>query len=190
MARVARSALEICHFDPDTGEDRRKADGAAEECEAACYHCLLSYANQREHLLLDRKKALDILLRLRDVTTRAGAGGIDRPGILKRLLDLSGSELERAFLLFLDRGGYRLPDRAQPLLEAFGTRPDFLYCDPPTCVYVDGPPHRFADRQARDAAVTRRLEDAGYTVIRVQGEESWPPVLEQFDWVFGKGEKR
>src|SRR5207302_116023 len=51
---VARKALEICHFDPDTGTDWGHAERATEICEAACYDCLLSYYNQRAHLLLDR----------------------------------------------------------------------------------------------------------------------------------------
>jgi ATP-dependent helicase YprA (DUF1998 family) len=190
MARVARQALEICHFDPESGEDQGRAEGAAEPCEAACYHCLLSYGNQREHALLDRQKAREVLLQLAGVTGRAGAGGRGPRTTLDELLRLCDSDLERDFLLFLERGGYRLPDRAQPLLRDFGTRPDFTYCDPPACVYVDGPSHRFPDRQARDAAVARRVADGGYDVVRVQGEESWVEAVERFGWVFGPGEKR
>ena len=42
LARVARTALEILHFEPD-GTDMGKAEGARERCEKACYDCLLSY---------------------------------------------------------------------------------------------------------------------------------------------------
>jgi Lhr-like helicase len=50
LAEVAQVALEICHFQlSEEGiQDRRP------ECRAACYECLLSYANQREALELDR----------------------------------------------------------------------------------------------------------------------------------------
>jgi hypothetical protein len=41
-------------------------------------------------------------------------------------------------------------------------------------VYVDGPYQVFPQRAAPDAAVAERLEDAGYRLIRVQEEESWP----------------
>ncbi len=34
LARVARRALEIAHFDPDTGEDLGHAPGARERCES------------------------------------------------------------------------------------------------------------------------------------------------------------
>jgi hypothetical protein len=35
-ARVAREALRICHFDVDTGNDLGRAEGADEDCVAAC----------------------------------------------------------------------------------------------------------------------------------------------------------
>ena len=52
---VALAALDICHFDPDTGEDLHRARHAKEDCEAACYDCLMHYANQPVHRLLDRQ---------------------------------------------------------------------------------------------------------------------------------------
>src|SRR5690606_20239452 len=55
LAEVAREALRICHFDPETGEDLGGRPGAKEPCEAACYDCLMSYYNQMDHRLLDRK---------------------------------------------------------------------------------------------------------------------------------------
>ena len=42
----------LCHFDPLTGEDQKHAPGAKEDCEAACYNCLMSYYNQMDHRLL------------------------------------------------------------------------------------------------------------------------------------------
>ena len=62
FSRVAREALQLCHFDPDTGADRRRAPSSREDCEAACYDCLMSYSNQREHDLLDRQKIRELLL--------------------------------------------------------------------------------------------------------------------------------
>src|SRR5690606_33918082 len=57
----ARLALAQCHYDPDTLEDRGGAPQARERCEAACYDCLLSYYNQRDHGVLDRASIRDLL---------------------------------------------------------------------------------------------------------------------------------
>ena len=43
LAAVAATALELCHFDPDTGDDDPDATAPASTCEAACYDCLMSY---------------------------------------------------------------------------------------------------------------------------------------------------
>ncbi|MGH9388041.1 MAG: Zn-binding domain-containing protein, partial [Vicinamibacteria bacterium] len=45
LAEVARKALELCHFDPEAGQDVRKPEGSSDPCEAACYFCLMSYGN-------------------------------------------------------------------------------------------------------------------------------------------------
>ncbi len=92
-------------------------------------------------------------------------------------------------LLHLAKHHHRLPDQAQPLIAQAGTRPDFAYTAPDrqACVYVDGPYHEFPERQSRDAGITRKLEDIGYLVIRVQGEETWPQALHEYGWVFGQG---
>src|SRR5690606_26209536 len=72
VAAVARKALEILHFDPDTGVDlaSREEDG----CTRACYECLLNYTNQRDHRLLDRHAVRDFLMELaRSETLRSGS---------------------------------------------------------------------------------------------------------------------
>ena len=64
LGEVAKAALDICHFDPQTGEDKRRGHRAREDCEAACYDCLLNYGNQRDHQLLDRQTIKDFLYNL------------------------------------------------------------------------------------------------------------------------------
>src|SRR3712207_8091538 len=58
---VAREALRICHFDPDTGDELPEQAG---ECVRACYRCLLSYSNQPVHAQLNRGTIGDVLLGL------------------------------------------------------------------------------------------------------------------------------
>ena len=182
LSQVAAEALRILHFEPD-GSDRGHADGREERCEAACYDCLLSYYNQREHPILDRHAALPHLLRLAASETEAGAGGYSREEQLERLLAACDSELERAFVAYLDEHEHRLPDQAQVNLD--GTRPDFFYAETQAAVYVDGAPHQFADRQSRDRQARDKLEAMGIEVIRVQGEDTWPGLLAAYPWVFG-----
>ncbi len=57
---LARCALEICHFDPDTMEDK-----GIQTCGKACYECLLDYGNQPDHKDLDRYLIRDLLAELR-----------------------------------------------------------------------------------------------------------------------------
>ncbi len=89
LARVARTALEVCHFDPRTGEDREEG----EKCSRACYRCLLTYANQPHHASLNRYAVRDLLLALSEAevvlskeATRAQAA-TDLPAPVQRVLD-------------------------------------------------------------------------------------------------------
>src|SRR5690606_26557499 len=43
----------------DGWADQGHAPGRRDDCEAACYDCLLSYTNQPDHRLLDRKDGED-----------------------------------------------------------------------------------------------------------------------------------
>jgi Lhr-like helicase len=71
LAQVARAALELMHYrELDAAVAEAAVDALAEtadaHCVAGCYRCLLSYYNQPDHELIDRKNsgALTILLRL------------------------------------------------------------------------------------------------------------------------------
>jgi very-short-patch-repair endonuclease len=182
---IIRAALELCHFDPDTGEDRRRAFGAVEDCEAACYDCMMSYGNQRDHSLLDRQAIHELLMKLKGARVSASPVGLPRAEHLKRLMNQAGSELEREWLRFLDDRDLHLPTKAQVFMESCKTRPDFTYEDAYTLVYVDGPVHDFSDRQERDLAQSDCLEDLGYSVIRFSHQDDWEKVVATFPNVFG-----
>lgn len=86
LARVARTALQVMHIAlPDEGALPETASGLAEdpksECVAGCYRCLLSYYNQPEHELIDRRDvpAREILLRLARATLLRPSGGTAAP---------------------------------------------------------------------------------------------------------------
>jgi hypothetical protein len=185
LAEVAREALEICHFDPVTGADRDRAPHATERCEAACYDCLLSYGNQRDHRLLDRHAIRDTLLALAGGIVEAAPGSLPHDDHLELLRARCDSELERRFLDLLATQRRRLPSHAQRLLADARVRPDFLYAEHQVAVFVDGPPHDQPGAEADDADATARLEDLGYEVVRFHHAADWTPILDAYPSVFG-----
>lgn len=186
VAQVARRALEICHFDEETGADKRRAPNSREDCEAACYDCLMTYYNQRHHRLLDRHPLRDPLMELALAEVHSSPVAASRNDHLEQLMRLAGSELERDWLRFLEANQYRLPSRAQCLVERCNTRPDFLYEQFQTAVYVDGPHHEFPDRQARDRIQEEDMLDYGYTVIRFDYKDNWAEIVANYPGIFGK----
>ena len=66
LPKAARTALQIMHFDPDSGADLSADEPGAgrERCVRACYDCLLSYGNQRVHEMINRHLVRDLMLRL------------------------------------------------------------------------------------------------------------------------------
>ena len=186
LPRVAREALELCHFDPDTGEDRHRAPRAREDCTAACYDCLLSYANQSDHRILDRHVIRDVLLLLAGSTIEVAPGALPRHLHLEQLRARCDSELERRFLDFLEEHDLELPTHAQMRVERLRVKPDFTYAGHYLVVFVDGPPHNWPDVEERDGQATSRLEDDGYTVVRFRHDEEWEPIVRRYPSTFGQ----
>lgn len=185
IAKIARVALEICHFDPNSGTDLRRAEKSKEDCNAACYDCLLTYGNQREHSLIDRTTIVEFLLRLAKSEAPTAPGEAPRADHAEQLRRLAGSGLEKEWISFCAERGVRLPDAGQVLLEQAGTRPDFLYQDDYTAIYIDGPPHDFPERQNRDREQEARLRDLGYSVVRFHHKDDWESILRRhhvFRW--------
>jgi len=178
--RIAREALRRCHAHPDTGEDQ-DGPGGVEPCEAACYDCLMSYSNQGDHALLDRRLAIEYLAPL----TRGAAFARDEHDA--GLAESAESGLEQQFLSFLERGGYRRPDRAQVYFETAQTRPDFVYDEACAVIYVDGPHHDYPERAARDAIQEQAMNDLGYQVIRFGHADDWQSIAAGHPAVFGLG---
>ena len=186
LPAVARRAMELGHFDPDTSEDQRRAKGAREDCEAACYDCLLSYYNQRDHRLLDRQLLPGILQPWMRASVRTSPAPIPRDDQLRRLLNLCQSDLERRWVGMVDRMGLALPSDAQRLVDACHVRPDFLYRDEGAAIFVDGPHHDTPEQQAKDNEQQDALEDHGLTVIRFHHAAEWEPILRRYPTLFGR----
>ena len=188
-AEVAREALRISHFDPETGADQQHAPHAHEACEAACYDCLLSYYNQMEHRILDRHLIRDHLLALRDSHTRSSPGATTREEQVRQLRNLTGSDLERDWLDYLEQYNLRLPNKAQHLLAEAGVRPDFFYDvgGVRAAIFVDGPHHDEPAQKETDASNDVKLLSRGIEPIHFHYLRDWEALFKERPDIFGNG---
>ena len=185
LPAIARVALDIAHFNPETGEDLHRPDGAREDCEAACYDCLLSYYNQRDHRLLDRKLLPNMLRSWKQATVRVSPAPVGREDHVTRLMNLCQSELERDWVRLVDGMGLKLPSDAQRVVQNCGVRPDFLYRDEGAAIFIDGPPHDTPDQRMKDDEQRDTLEDHGLTVIHFHHRADWQQIIERYPTLFG-----
>jgi Lhr-like helicase len=179
LPSVAARALQVCHFDPE-GNDLKR------DCAQACYECLLSYGNQRDAYLLDRRRIASVLRELAGCQVELRPGGRSHSEHHQALLARTQSELERKFLEFLDRNGYRLPDDAQKSIPQPHCIADFFYA-PNVLVFCDGPVHDREDQRRLDAWLRRQLLEMGYRVIAIRWDQDFATQLNQYPEVFGRG---
>lgn len=177
---LARRALEICHFDPDT-----LADKAADTCGKACYECLLDYGNQPDHKDLDRYLIRDVLADLSHAVCRPSGGTGSRAERIAALRRQCDSKLEQRWLNLVDTLLLHPPSDAQYLIQSCSTRPDFYYAEHNAAIYIDGPPHDEPAQIKDDEQITRRLIEAGYIVIRFHHKDDWAQVFARHPDVFG-----
>ena len=181
LPALARRALEICHYDPDTLEDR-----AEDRCGRACYECLLDYGNQPDHRILDRALIRDLLAELAHSECRPAGGAGSRAERLAALRKRCDSRLEQRWLDRVESLGLRLPSDAQYAIPGHYARPDFFYREANAAIYIDGPPHDAPDQAREDQAKTRALIEVGYIVIRFHHADDWPAVFRRHADVFGE----
>ncbi|WP_225843868.1 protein kinase domain-containing protein [Streptomyces albus] len=200
LAKAAMSALEICHFDPGTGEDRGGPTGG-EECARGCYACLLTYSNQTHHRLLSRHAARPLLLRLAHARTAREDRGESRserfrrlasavedqsgtsddvpaPSLTRKEADLATLVAKGDLLGWLKAKGYRLPDDVGSFVPEAGARPDLVFRleGANLAVFVDFPGTP-AD-STRDVEAGYRLEDAGWDVLRFATDADWDAIVD------------
>ena len=192
--RVVIEAIDLCHFDPETLEDRGRAIDSKEDCEAGCYDCLLSYYNQADHELIDRKKVINLLASLHHATLERSSSHLGRKNqyeLLKKKTD-TRSDLEREWLELIYNDLHNLPTDAQYLIPEANTKPDFVYCDRYdawVAIYIDGTPHDAADVAQRDREIDRLLLNLGWLVLRFRHDEreGWKQLILDNANIFGRG---
>jgi hypothetical protein len=153
---VVEQAISLCRYDDMSYKG------------PASYDDLLSYYNQRDHKIIDRRLIKDTLdkLRLCRIEVQANpsyASYDDHYQAMRRGLD-SNSSTERTFLDYLYHNGLRLPDAAQKRVDGLFVQPDFYY-EPRIWVFCDGTPHDDPAVQADDAAKRQ--------AIIAMGDEVW-----------------
>jgi len=184
LAQIARAALSICHFD-STGKDTKPT------CSAACYECLLSFANQASAPYINRHHIRDILLDLCQVKVLRRTSQRPHPEQLEYLLSRTDpqSELERRFLQTLAQKRYRLPDEAQKPIHVDNEKiiADFFY-EPNICVFCDGSVHNDSNIRVRDIQQRRLLRHKGYRVITIRYDKDLLEQIAEHGDVFGYSE--
>lgn len=177
---LAWRALEICHFDPKTLEDK-----GAQTCGKACYECLLDYFNQPDHKELDRYLIRDLLSELSRSECRPAGGTGSRAERMVALRKRCDSQLEKRWLDLVDKLMLRPPSDAQYLIESCSTKPDFYYSEHNAAIYIDGPPHDEPDQIRNDETITKRLMEMGYIVIRFHHKDDWNAIFRRHPDIFG-----
>jgi very-short-patch-repair endonuclease len=178
---LARTALEICHFDPETLEDR-----GIDTCGKACYACLLDYGNQPDHKDLNRYLLRDLLAELSNSDCRPAGGAGSRAERMAALRQRCDSQLEKRWLGLVDKLLLRPPSDAQYLIAACSTRPDFFYQEYQAAIYIDGPPHDEPAQMREDERITQRLMEMGYIVIRFHHQADWEEIFRRHPDIFGR----
>lgn len=150
--KLVQVAFEVCRYD----DQNYKAP--------ASYDDLLSYYNQRHHLIIDRELIKDKLnvLKESNVELLTQKSFDDYDSHYKSLLrQLDGnSETERRFIEFLYKNDLRLPDSAQEKHNDMYMMPDFKY-EPDTWIFCDGTPHDKPEIIERDKKQRQALLNKG-----------------------------
>ncbi len=139
-------------------------------CDKACYECLCSFYNQRDHEWLDRRLVLPWLRSLEGLAVEPLPSPTGPS--LEELEAACQSDLERQVLRAIQQRGLPLPDAAQKTIY-HGDEPiasaDFYYA-PKHLIFVDGSPHYRDYVAAADEAKRRRLRAGGYRVLAITGD--------------------
>ncbi|MGO9288160.1 MAG: DEAD/DEAH box helicase [Polyangia bacterium] len=180
LASVALKALQIMHFDikdqaglPADGQALRDAPGTA--CVAACYKCLMSYYNQPDHELIDRRdhNARELLIRLARSTT---TGLASQAAVLGATAGPAPSDPALARWLELALGRGLPPPDAEPLVAADRLLPLVWRDHYVAAAFGDPGP-----------AAAQKLEAMGFELVSFDGPETqWAEPFRRLTAALGR----
>ena len=184
LAQVARAALALMHYevpdgavDPQNLKDLGGRQGTV-ACEAGCYQCLLSYFNQPDHELIDRRNAAALTF------LAALANGSVEP--VKRTtvaIPPESPEMPRkqntnlqSWLDAVSSLGLRHPDETLFSLNSGEMVADALYQDARTLVFLTTIPKK----------LTHYMEERGFAAIEFSADpHTWTSTFKDNANVFG-----
>ena len=157
---VMQEAYELCFF-----ENGEEVEG---EVLPATYNDLLSYYNQYYHQRIDRNLIREALKNLSEsnvevIANKSFSSYDEQYHIMQASRD-HNSDTEDAFLKYLYSNGLKLPDEAQPKVDAMYVRPDFYY-KPNIYIFCDGTPHDEESTINDDLRKRDALKNAGFQVL-------------------------
>jgi ATP-dependent helicase YprA (DUF1998 family) len=165
--KIAEKALELMHVFETNG------------CEKACYECLCSYFNQRDHQQLDRNLVIPFFLdfyRSKDTLTykKINHNSKEKYEALKAKCQ---SSLEEKVLSKIFEMGIKMPDEAQIIINDLNgyplAKPDFYYrqAKKGLCVFVDGPEHDKESQMTIDDQKRRQLKKMNYRIYVIRYDD-------------------
>lgn len=179
LALVSRTALELMHYDFSDGKvaidvvSKVTDRTGTTQCEAGCYQCLLSYYNQPDHHLIDRRHPSAIQF----LTSLANSEVTALHTVTSKETDSSeGSSRHRAWLAALDQHQLRLPDQMDAMIMSGTAKVDALYQTSRALVFLSDPLKE----------VVAYANDRGYTVVIFpENPDEWLPVFRAHANIFG-----
>lgn len=183
LAQVARASLQMMHYELAAGAfavaDLKDLAGAqagekAHQCEAGCYQCLLSYFNQPDHEIIDRRNAAAIGF------LSALANAVVEPLHIaspKSLVTKDGtSSLLALWLAELERMGLCKPDQTELPINGGALVADAAYQSARALIFLSPP---------SDDAMAY-AQDRGFTVIVFPADiADWPAIFHAHIAIFG-----
>jgi ATP-dependent helicase YprA (DUF1998 family) len=179
LAEVAHEALAIMHFEMLDGlpqEPSLLGDVPGTACVAACYRCVMSYYNQPDHELLDRRdtQARGLLLRLaRSVARLDGPRNTRHPSAAPSAA--AGDDALAGWLAFA-RARDLLPPDPEPLVLR-GCTVDFVWRAHYVAALLEPP----------DPTLSGQLQEKGFeAVVLGDNEPAWTASAAELSKLLGR----
>lgn len=178
LAVIARAALGLMHYELPAGpltvasliDQSGKIEGTP-QCEAGCYQCLLSYFNQPDHEIIDRRhpEAVRFLVDLANTSIHPAEAA-------KPTASLDPTTPAELWLTTLANLGLRHPDETDVPIQNGEATATARYQAARALIFLTQPPD----------PVSAYAQDRGFTVITFPPDPTdWPPIFATHPSIFG-----